>query len=317
MSKEARLSRRRVMPGVLVVLALTAAACGSGGGSKNGGLSGTVSADGSSTVFLITEAVAEEFKKGSPGVDVAVGESGTGGGFQKFCNGETDIADASRAIKDEEKAACTAKAIEFVELKIAKDGLSVVVNTSNTWADCLTAAELKKVWEPGSKVDNWNQVRSGFPDEPLKLYGPGTASGTFDFFTKEINGEEKATRTDYTASEDDNTLVQGVAGDAGAMGYFGYAYYAENTDKLKVLGVDGGAGCIKPSDETVKNETYAPLSRPLFIYLKKASLSRPEVKAFVDFYLSNINTLIGDIGYTPLPDADLAAAKAAVDTAAG
>lgn len=307
--------RRSVAGALLTMLAVSGLACSS---SNSGGssLSGTISADGSSTVFLITEAVAEEFKKDNGGVDVTVGESGTGGGFKKFCNGETDIQDASRAVKDEERAACAAKGIEYIELEIAKDGLSVVVNKQNVWATCLTVAELKKIWEPDSKVSNWNQVRAAFPSQAMKLYGPGTASGTFDYFTKAINGEEKASRTDYTGSEDDNTLVQGVAGDKGALGYFGYAYYAQNADKLNVVQVDGGDGCIAPSEQTVKDLTYKPLSRPLFIYVNKAALRRPEVKAFVSFYLDSLDEILGDVGYTELSAADLAKTKAALDAVA-
>jgi phosphate transport system substrate-binding protein len=305
---------------LLLIMAIAGTACGRGDGAGNGdetGLSGTVSGDGSSTVFPLTEAVAEEFQKENPDVQVTVGTSGTGGGFEKFCNDEIDIADASRPIKDSEKQACTGKGIEYVDLTVAKDGLAVVANPENDWAECLTTAELKKIWEPNSQVNNWKDVRSGFPNQPLKLFGPGTDSGTFDFFTAEINGKEDASRTDYTASEDDNVLVQGVEGDGGALGYFGYAYYKENKDKLKLLGIDSGSGCVKPSDETVRNGEYKPLSRPLFIYVKKSSLARPEVKAFVEFYLENINDLVGDVGYTPLTDEDLQAERDELAAAVG
>jgi phosphate transport system substrate-binding protein len=296
-------------------IVLAGVACGGSGNAGGGKLTGTISADGSSTVAPISEAIGEEFKNANSGVEVVVGTSGTGGGFKKFCAGETDISDASRPIKDSEKSKCAEKSIEYVELTVANDGLAIVVNKQNTWAQCLTTAELKKIWEPSSKVKSWKDVRAGFPAEPLKLFGPGTDSGTFDYFTAAINGKEDASRTDYTASENDNTLVQGVSGVKGGLGYFGYAYYAENKDKLNVLGVDAGAGCVTPSDDAVKNGTYKPLSRPLFIYVKKSALTRPEVKAFVDFYLSTVNSLISEVGYTALSDAVLAKEKADFDAA--
>jgi phosphate transport system substrate-binding protein len=290
-----------------ILVGLIAAGCGNdnspGAGSE---LSGRVQADGSSTVFPITQAIGEEFHKESPNVDVSVGSSGTGGGFEKFCNGEIDISDASRAIKDEEKQACATKRVEYQELTIGIDGLSVLTNRANTFVDCLTVAELKKIWEPKSKVKNWSQVRSGFPSKPLTLYGPGTDSGTFDFFTKEINGEEDASRSDYTASEDDNVLVTGVAGDKNALGYFGFAYYEQNTDKLRLLGVNAGTGCLKPDRDSINTGTYKPLSRPLFIYVAKDSLSKPPVVAFVDYYLDNVNSLIADVGYVAAHEDTLA-----------
>ncbi|MFA5891081.1 MAG: PstS family phosphate ABC transporter substrate-binding protein [Actinomycetota bacterium] len=309
------LLRRIAFVAALAVVAAGSVACG-GSGSGGNGLTGTILADGSSTVFLIAEAFAEEFKREHPGVDITVGESGTGGGFKKFCNGETDISDASRPISDEEKAACKAKGIEFVDLEIARDGLSVVVNNDNTWAKCLTVSELKKIWEPNSKITNWKQIRSAFPDQKLKLYGPGTASGTFDYFTKAIVGVEKSSRTDYSASEDDNVLVTGVAGDKGSLGYFGYAYFSENRDKLNIVGVDSGSGCVTPSDATVRDGTYSPLSRPLFIYVKKSSIARPEVKAFVEFALNSVNGLLPDIGYTALSEAQIVAQRAKFEKAA-
>jgi phosphate transport system substrate-binding protein len=265
-------------------------------------LSGTIVGDGSSTVFPISEAVAEEFKKTQPGVNVLVGISGTGGGFKKFCNGETDFSDASRPIKDGEKTACAAKGIEYVEFQVAFDGLSVMVNPDSKFVDCLTVAELKSVWAPGSTIKNWKDVRPGFPDKPLTLYGPGTDSGTFDYFTEVINGKEKASRADYTASEDDNSLVQGIAGDKQALGYFGFAYYEENTDKLKLLGVDSGGGCLKPSRQTILDKTYKPLSRPLFVYVRKDALARPEVRGFMRFYLENGKNLVDEVGYIEVPD---------------
>lgn len=298
----------RFIAGIAIIGAL-GAAC-SGTKTTGGTLSGTIAGDGSSTVYLISEAVAEEFKKAEPGVNVTVGIGGTGGGFKKFCAGETDFQDASRPIKDKEKQACAAKGIEYVELTVASDGLAVLANPRNTWAECLTVAELKRIWGPGSKVKTWRDVRPAFPATPIKLFGPGTDSGTFDFFTDEINGEEGASRQDYTASEDDSILVTGVEGDEGALGYFGYGYYVQSKDKLKLLGVDGGKGCILPSDATVRDGSYNPLSRPLFIYVKKSVISRPEVSAFVDFYLEKASDLLADVGYTPLTDGALATEKA-------
>jgi phosphate transport system substrate-binding protein len=266
-------------------------------------LSGNILIDGSSTVFPITEAVAEEFNKVQRNVKVTVGIAGTGGGFQKFCNGETSIQDASRPINATERDACTAKAIEYIELPVAYDALSVVVNTQNNWATCITIAELKKIWEPAAQgsVVNWNQVKTDWPNNTLKLFGPGTDSGTFDYFTERVNGRAKDSRGDFTASEDDNVLVQGVAGDRNALGYFGLAYYLENSSRLKALTIDGGNGtCVAPSAQTVENGTY-PLSRPLFIYVKKSEVAKPEVKAFVDFYMANAATLAADVGYVKFP----------------
>lgn len=299
------------------VLATTTAACTAGGSSR--GLSGSVDADGSSTVFPITQAVAEEFNAEEPDVKISVGVSGTGGGFKKFCSGETDISDASRPIKGSEKAACAEAGVEYVELEVAVDGLSVLVNKSNGFVECLTIRELKSIWEPAAqgKVTNWRQVRAGFPSRSLELYGPGTDSGTFDYFTAEIVGEEGSSRSDFTANEDDNVLVQGIAGDDGALGYFGYAYYEENKDKLKVLGVDAGAGCVVPSPATINNGTYAPLSRPLYIYVARKAAARPEVRAFVDFYLETASELVADVGYIALPKERLGAASSAWDAFKG
>jgi phosphate transport system substrate-binding protein len=296
--------------GALFALAVTA--CGSDDEKTTGSntspsvtvkkVSGEINGDGSSTVFPITEAVAEEFKKVQPDVDVTVGISGTGGGFKKFCNGETDFSDASRPIKDEEKQACTAKAIDYVDFQIGFDGLSIITNPSNDFVDCLTTAELKAIWSPDSKVNNWKDVRAGFPDKSLKLYGPGTDSGTFDYFTEVINGTAKASRSDYTASEDDNVLVQGIEGDNGGLGYFGFAYYEENASKLKLLGVDSGSGCIEPARDTILANTYKPLSRPLFVYVKKTALQRPEVKEFIRYFLTDGRPLIDEVGYVQSPD---------------
>jgi len=303
--KPARPLLRALPVGLLAAaatLALVLAACG-GGGDGGDGLSGEIVGDGSSTVFPISEAVAEAFREVEGGVDVVVGLSGTGGGFEKFCGGETDFNDASRPIKDEEKQACAGNGIEWVEFQVAYDGLSLMVNPDNDFVDCLTVEELKKIWEPGSKVDSWDDVRPEFPDEGIKLYGPGTDSGTFDYFTDEIVGEEGASRADYTPSEDDNVLVQGVAGDKGSLGYFGFAYYEQNTDKLKLLGVDGGSGCIQPTRQTILDGTYSPLSRPLFVYVRKDSLDRTEVAEFMRFYLTGGPDLVAQVGYVEAPDA--------------
>jgi phosphate transport system substrate-binding protein len=263
-----------------------------------------VTVDGSSTVFPITEAVAEEFQKDKKGaVKVTVGISGTGGGFKKFCRGEIDISDASRPIKKSEMEDCAKAGIKYVELPIAYDALTVVIHPQNTWAKNLTVADLKKIWEPDAqgKITNWNQVRPDFPDVPLKLYGPGTDSGTFEYFTEAIVGKAKASRADYTASEDDNTLVQGVSRDKGGLGYFGYAYYAENTKKLGAASIDGGKGPVAPSEKTVEDGTYVPLARPIFIYVSEKALEKPEVKEFVDFYMKNAPKLVKEVRYVPLP----------------
>ncbi|HEX4744968.1 MAG TPA: PstS family phosphate ABC transporter substrate-binding protein [Candidatus Limnocylindria bacterium] len=294
--------------GLAATMVLTACGGGGSGGGTQPGvttLSGAIRIDGSSTVFPISEAMAEEFGKKHKGVRVTVGISGTGGGFKKFCNGETDISDASRPIKETEKAECVKNKIEHTELQVAIDGISVVVNPQATWVDCLTTAELKKVWDTGSTVKNWKDIRAGFPDQELKLYGAGSDSGTFDYFTEAINGKEKQTRADYTASEDDNTLVQGVAGNRGAMGYFGYAYYVENKSRLKVLKIDDGkgSGCVEPTDTTIAAYTYKPLARPIFIYPSNKALQRPEVMEFVKFYLDKANShLIKEVGYIVAPD---------------
>ena len=265
------------------------------------GLSGTIEIDGSSTVYPITEAVAEEFHKLNPQMRINVGISGTGGGFKRFVVGETQISDASRPIKDSEKEQAAKNGVEWIEMPVAYDGLSVMVNPQNTWVTSMTTAELKKIWEPGSTVKRWNQIRSDWPDQPINLYGPGTDSGTFDYFTEAIVGKEDASRPDYTASEDDNILVQGIAGDRNALGYFGYAYYVENKDKLKLVAIDAGKGPVLPSEQTINDGTYAPLSRPILIYPNKAALARPEVKEFVRFYMTAGPELVSEVGYVPMP----------------
>ena len=279
-------------------------------------LSGTIEIDGSSTVFPISQAVAEEFRRGQPDVQVNVGVSGTGGGFQRFARGETDISDASRHIKDSEREAAVANGVEFIEMRVGTDGLSVIVHPDNDFVDCLTVEELNSIWKPGSEVNNWSQVRAGFPDQRLRLYGPDTDSGTFDYFTEEVNGEAQVSRSDYTASADDNVLVQGIAGDRGALGYFGYAYYQENEDVLKAVAVDGGSGCVEPEPSTIEDGTYSPLSRPLFIYVNTESLERPEVAAFVEYYMDNGYELTAEVGYVPTSREDYAANKAAAAAAA-
>jgi phosphate transport system substrate-binding protein len=263
-----------------------------------------VQIDGSSTVFPITEAVAEEFQKAKKGkIKVTVGISGTGGGFKKFCRGETDISDASRPILKEEMAICKQAGIQYIELPVAYDALTVMVNPKNDWISSLTIADLKKIWEPAAqrKVTTWNQVRSAWPNAPLKLFGPGADSGTFDYFTEAIVGKAKASRGDFTASEDDNVLVQGIANDKNALGYFGFAYYVENQKKLKAVGIDGGKGPVLPSAQTVEDGTYQPLSRPIFIYISKKAAEKPEVKEFVEFYMQNAAKLVKQVKYVALP----------------
>lgn len=286
---------------------LLLSACGSGSGSadtsgtSDGPVSGKILIDGSSTVFPITEAVAEEFNRTNRDVKLTVGVSGTGGGFTKFCNGETQINDASRAILPNEKKYCGDRGIEYETFVVGHDGIALMVNPKNDFVECLTTAELKKIWGTGSTVNSWNEVRPEFPDKPIKLYAPDADSGTLDFFTEVINGGTKVIRSDYTASADDNVLVQGIAGDDGALGYFGMAYYEENTDKLKLIGVDNGKGCVKSSKETVLDKTYEPLSRPLYLYVTKTALAKPEVKAFVRFYLENAPRITDQVGYVPAP----------------
>lgn len=312
MSSTSRRKRLALGQNVLILLVVAVIVIGGvavyvgsgliGGGTAQPGLSGTIEIDGSSTVYPITAAVAEEFGKDHPNVRVNVGISGTGGGFKRFVRGETIISDASRPITPSEVDQAKANNIEYIELKVALDGLAVVVNKANSFVDYLSVAELKMIWQPNSTVDSWDDVRPGWPNQPLHLYGPGTDSGTFDYFTEVIVGKVDASRPDYTASEDDNVLVQGVAGDQYSLGYFGYAYYKENTDKLKIVPIDHekGEGPITPTDETVKNGQYMPLSRPLFIYVNKEALERAEVKAFVEFYMENAALLVQEVGYTPL-----------------
>jgi phosphate transport system substrate-binding protein len=283
----------------------TATAAATGGGD----LSGRIQADGSSTVGPYATAAAERFQAVQPDVQITVGVSGTGGGFERFCRGETDLSNASRPIKDEEAKLCEDAGIDFVEFQVANDALTVVTNKDNDWATCLTTAQLKQIWGPGSKVDSWQDVDPSFPDEKLSLFGPGTDSGTFDYFTGEINGEEGASRSDYAASEDDNTIVTGVSGEKGGLGYFGFSYFEENQDSLTALEIDGGDGCVAPSVETAQNGTYKPLSRPLFIYVKQEALTRPEVEAFLRYILDNEQAIAEASQFVPLTDEQLAKAN--------
>lgn len=336
--------RTALLLGAAIVLAACGGAASLPGATSDPGtstppssapLSGKVAIDGSSTVYPISAAVAEEFQIENPGVRVTVAFSGTGGGFKKFCATgahTTDANDASRPIKSTDKPGadgkpgtaddelseatlCKNAGVDPVELKVAYDGLSIVVNPANTWVDCLTTAELKAMWDQDSTVKTWADVRAGWPAQDIELFGPGADSGTFDYFTEVINGEAKRSRADYTPSEDDNALVQGVAGDDNGLGYFGFAYYEENTDKLKLVPVDGGNGCVTPSIETIKDGSYAPLSRPLFIYPSTQALARPEVAAFFTYYLDNVNAFVEEVGYVALPADELAATKAALGAA--
>ena len=309
------------------LLAFAAAGCGrsdtqsasaAGPGTTSGGpkLSGRIEADGSSTVGPLVTAAAEDFQAQNAGVQVTVGISGTGGGFERFCKGETDISDASRPIKpDEEAPVCQKNGIDYTEIQVANDGIAIVVNKENTWATCLTVDQLKKIWEPDSKVKNWNQVDPSFPDQAMTLAGPGTDSGTFDFFTGTINGEGGASRTDYQASEDDNVTVQAVEGDKGGLGYFGLSYFEQNQSNLNDVQVNGGAGCVSPTSETVQDGSYTPLSRPLFIYVKNTSLMKPEVKAFVKYLLDNEPALTKKALFVPMTDAQAQKSQATFQAA--
>ncbi|MCX6494460.1 MAG: PstS family phosphate ABC transporter substrate-binding protein [Actinobacteria bacterium] len=298
---------------VLAASALVLTGCAAAEETPAGsGLTGTVTIDGSSTVAPLMEAGADLYGAVEPGVDVTVGTSGTGGGFEKFCAGETDISNASRGIKDEEAAACAEAGIEFTEILIANDGLSVVVNPENDWATCLTVEQLNKIWAPESEgaVMSWKDVDASFPDEKLSLFGPGTDSGTFDYFTKEINGEEGASRTDYSPSEDDNVLVSGVSAEKGGLGYFGLSYAEANADVVKLVPVDSGAGCVTPSTETVLDGTYTPLSRPLFIYVSNTAYAEnAAVASFVDFLVANETEAASASGFIGLSADQLAVAN--------
>ena len=294
-----------------LVLAIAATACGGAEETPAApaamALKGTIEIDGSSTVFPVSEAVAEEFGKLHRDVRVNVGVSGTGGGFKRFTVGEIDISDASRPIRDNEAAVAEENGIHYYPLRVAMDGLSVMVSPDNDFVECLTIDQLKMIWEPGSTVTKWSDVSPSWPDKEIALYGPDTDSGTFDYFTEEVMGEAQLSRADYTASADDNVLVQGIAGGKYSLGYFGYSYYQENQDKLKLVAVDSGSGCVLPTSESIEDGTYSPLSRPLFIYVSAASMQRPEVRAFVEFYLDNAAELSQEVGYIKLGEAEYAA----------
>jgi phosphate transport system substrate-binding protein len=302
-------------------LAFGAVACGddddggSGGGGGGGGgesLSGEINIDGSSTVGPFAQAAAEAFQAENPDVQITVGQSGTGGGFEKFCNGETDISDASRPIDEEEEVPiCEKNGVAYKEVQVANDGIAIVTN-ADLKVDCLTTDQLKQLWEQGSKVKSLADIDPSFPDTPLKLFGPGTDSGTFEFFTEEINGEEGNTRKDYQPSEDDNILVQGVSGEAGGLGYFGHSYYEQNADKLNLVKIDAGDGCIESTAETIADGTYTPLARPLFMYPSDESLKRPEVKAFMDYVLANHQTIAEASAIVPMSDSQAQEATTAL-----
>ncbi len=320
-------TRQLLMLLLVLTVVFTSVACGAGNEEPNNGtsgetnetteptetdpvvelkLSGEIIIDGSSTVFPITEAVAEEFIGSYPEVKVPVGVSGTGGGFKRFCAGETAISAASRPIKaDSEVPVCQENKVEYIELAVAYDGLSVIVNPQNDWVDQLSIAELNAIFKPGSTVKTWKDVRAAWPDEEIKLYSPGADSGTFDYFTEAVNGKAQESRNDtqITFSEDDNTLVAGVAGDKYSLGYFGFAYFEENQDKLKLVPIDGKKGIVSPSAETINDGTYSPLSRPLYIYVSKTAFERPEVAEFANFYLQNAAELSAEVGYVALPQA--------------
>ena len=309
-----------VLATALLLTACGGQSTGADPGNSDSGLSGSVTIDGSSTVAPLSEAAADMYRDVEAGVNVTVATSGTGGGFKAFCAGETDISDASRPIKDEEIAACEATGIEYTEIVIANDGLSVVVNPENDWVSCLTVEQLNTIWAPESEgtVTSWNQVDASFPDEPLVLFGAGTDSGTFDYFTDAINGEEGAIRADYSPSEDDNITIQGVQGDTGAMGFFGLSYVEENPDAITALEIDGGEGCIYPTKETVQDGSYQPLGRGLFLYVNNANYAeKAQLRSFVDFYLENSDAVAEAALYIPLTADQKSIATEALGTLVG
>ncbi len=323
-----RVAPRTLLLALLAASVLVAAGCGRESEGSDGAanaanesgeeLAGSVQADGSSTVGPLTSAAAELYREVQPGVNVTVGISGTGGGFERFCRGETDISNASRPIDEEEAALCEEAGIEFTELQVAIDALTVVVNQENDWATCLTVDQLNAIWSPDSTISNWSDVPDAdFPDVPMPLAGPGTDSGTFDYFTDEVNGEEGASRTDYTPSEDDNVIVQAVSGDRGGLGYFGFTYFEENEDTLKAVEIDGGDGCVAPSAEAARSGDYSPLARPLFIYVKNESLERPEVEDFVRFFLDQNDDIAAAALYIPPSEEQKAEALATFEAATG
>ena len=298
----------RAVVGLTALLSLAVATgCGGGGGE-------TITADGSSTVGPYVTAAAEDFRDVSD-AQITVGISGTGGGFERFCRGETDLSNASRPIDEDEAAICDENGVEYVELHIANDALTVIANRDNDWATCLTVEELAAIWGPGSKVTNWDQVRDGFPDQTLRLFGPGTDSGTFDYFTDAINGDEGASRTDYAPSEDDNVIVQGVGGETGGLGYLGFSYYDENQGTLKAIEVDGGGGCVAPSAATAQDGSYTPLARPLFVYVKTSSLAKEGVADFVEYILDNEQAIAEKADFVSLNEEQLAQARSDFESA--
>ena len=310
--------RSRWRANALLLLALGMLAIAGCGGGASGGFEGRVEIDGSSTVAPLTTLAAEEFTIVNPRARITVGISGTGGGFERFCNGETDLSDASRAIRDEEAEACAAEGIEFIEFAVATDALTVVVNPDNDWVDCLTVEQLGAIWPPESEstVGSWADVDPGFPDEELTLAGPGTDSGTFDYFTDVVNGAEGASRADYTPSEDDNVIVQAIQGTKGGTGYFGFSYFVQNPDALKALSIDGGDGCVAPSIETALSGRYAPLARPLFVYANVDSFREEIVREFVRFYLENAAEIAEVALFVPLSDEQQRAALDVLESAA-
>jgi phosphate transport system substrate-binding protein len=308
-------TRLFTLAAALAALALIPVAAGCGGDDGGGDGGGVITADGSSTVGPFVTRAAEDFRD-EAGVDVTVGISGTGGGFERFCAGETDLSNASRAIDEEEEQLCADAGVEFVEFRVATDALTNVVNKENDWVDCLTVDQLNAIWEPGSKVKNWNQVDPSFPDVAMPLYGAGTDSGTFDYFTDVINGEEGASRSDFSPTEDDNVTVQGVSGDRGALGYFGFSYFEENQATLKALEVDGGSGCVAPSIEAAQNDTYTPLSRPLFVYVKQSSFDdNQDVRDFIRFMFENNETIATEAKFVPLSQEQVDEGLAALEEA--
>jgi phosphate transport system substrate-binding protein len=299
----------------MALLVTSAAAGGNSSRPTEEVVSGTVTADGSSTVGPFTTAAAEAFRRSNRGARITVGISGTGGGFERFCRGETDLSNASRPIRYSEAAKCHSAGVRYIQFLVANDGISLAVSRQNTWANCLTVDELKRIWDRGSRVGNWKDVRSTFPDVSLKLYGAGTDSGTFEFFTEAINGRARQSRSDYTASEDDNVLVNGVSGDRGGLAYFGYSYYVENKNRLKLVGVNGGSGCTTPNVQRIQSRAYKPLSRPLFIYVKRDSFRKPVVAAFIRYLILNESKIAVSAKMVPLTKKQLAKAKRQYNTA--
>jgi phosphate transport system substrate-binding protein len=313
-----RLTKRSRYAAVTAGLLLATAACGGAdagqGTGADGELSGTIQIDGSSTVAPLSEAAAEGFQEENPGVRVVVGTSGTGGGFEKFCAGETDISNASRPIDEEEAALCESNGVVYEEISVANDGLAVVVNPENDWAECLTVEQVNAIWGPDSTADSWNDIDPSFPDEPLSLFGAGTDSGTFDYFTDAINGEEGAIRTDYQPSEDDNFTVQGVQSSRGATGFLGLSYVQENAEAIKAVEIDSGSGCVAPTAETVLDGSYTPLGRPLFIYAKESTVQSPAGLAFLEYYVAESDAIAEQALFIPLSDEQKTAATEKIES---